>query len=223
MVILMKNYSIVHLDVNHIEEICQDIKEQYENGVSTCALFKMTLVPEGNPPVNKAKILCEKYKIFKKYFSEILSASAEIATDEAMITYVYTLIAIIKANEKTNSKFVVFGTDINSYSQGILCANKEVIKDIDVNGTAKLKETLKDIKIVTIFLRVPKEELRRRLENRIDKPSEGEIILRLNRFDYEESKISLYDYVLKNDNLEKTVGVIEEIIRQELKAEQESK
>ena len=38
-----------------------------------------------------------------------------------------------------------------------------------------------------------------------------------------ESKISLYDYVLKNDNLEKTVGVIEEIIRQELKAEQESK
>ena len=53
--------------------------------------------------------------------------------------------------------------------------------------------------------------------------SEQEIILRLNRFDYEESKISLYDYVLKNDNLEKTVGVIEEIIRQELKAEQESK
>ena len=58
-------YSIVLLDTDHIDEICQDIKEQYENGVSTCALFKMTLVPEGNPPVNKAKILCEKYKIFK--------------------------------------------------------------------------------------------------------------------------------------------------------------
>lgn len=90
-----------------------------------------------------------------------------------------------------------------------------VIKDIDVNGTEILKNTLKDIKIVTIFLRVPKEELRHRLENRIDKPSEGEIILRLNRFDYEESKISLYDYVLKNDNLEKAVNIIEEIIRQE--------
>ncbi len=57
--------------------------------------------------------------------------------------------------------------------------------------------------------------MRHRLENRIDKPSEGEIILRLNRFDYEESKISLYDYVLKNDNLEKAVNIIEEIIRQE--------
>ena len=78
---------------------------------------------------------------------------------------------------------------------------------------------LNDIKIVTIFLRVPKEELRRRLENRIDKPSEGEIILRLNRFDYEESKIGMYDYVLKNDDLEKTVGIIEEIIRQESKDE----
>ncbi len=90
-----------------------------------------------------------------------------------------------------------------------------VIKDIDVNGTEKLKEELKDIKIVTIFLRVPKEELRHRLENRVDKPSEGEIILRLNRFDYEESKIGIYDYVLRNNNLEKAVNIIEEIIRQE--------
>jgi guanylate kinase len=86
-------------------------------------------------------------------------------------------------------------------------------------GTEILKNTLKDIKIVTIFLRVPKEELRHRLENRIDKPSEGEIILRLNRFDYEESKIGMYDYVLKNDNLEKAVSIIEEIIRQESKEE----
>ena len=92
-----------------------------------------------------------------------------------------------------------------------------IIKDIDVNGTEKLKSTLKDIKIVTIYLRVPKEELRRRLENRIDKPSEGEIILRLNRFDYEESRIGMYDYVLKNDDLEKTVSIIEEIIKHESK------
>ena len=92
-----------------------------------------------------------------------------------------------------------------------------IIKDIDVNGTEALKNTLTDIKIVTIYLRVPKEELRRRLENRIDKPSEGEIILRLNRFDYEESRIGLYDYVLKNDDLEKTVSIIEEIIKHESK------
>lgn len=73
------------------------------------------------------------------------------------------------------------------------------------------------MKVVTIFLRVPKEELRRRLENRIDKPSEKEIQLRLNRFDYEESRIDLYDYVLKNDNLEKTVQIIMTIIENEYK------
>ena len=97
--------------------------------------------------------------------------------------------------------------------------NGIIIKDIDVNGTEILKNTLTDIKILTIFLRVPKEELRRRLENREDKPSEGEIILRLNRFDYEESRIGMYDYVLKNNDLEKTVNIIEEIIRQESKIE----
>ena len=43
-----------------------------------------------------------------------------------------------------------------------------------------------------------------------DQPKE--IKLRLNRFDYEESRINLYDYVLKNDNLEKTVQIISTII-----------
>ena len=95
-------------------------------------------------------------------------------------------------------------------------SGKIIVKDIDVNGTEHLKELLKqDTEIITIFLRVPKEELRKRLENRVDKPKEEEIILRLNRFDYEESKINLYDYVLKNNDLEKTVQIIQTIIENE--------
>ncbi len=97
---------------------------------------------------------------------------------------------------------------------------KIIVKDIDVNGTEHLKELLgQDTKIVTIFLRVPKEELRKRLESRIDKPSPAEIVLRLNRFDYEESRIDLYDYVLKNDDLEKTVQIIMTILENEKKLE----
>ena len=93
---------------------------------------------------------------------------------------------------------------------------KIIVKDIDVNGTENLVKLLeKDMKVVTIFLRVPKEELERRLKNRLDKPSPKEIKLRLNRFDYEESRINLYDYVLKNDNLEKTVQIISTIIKNE--------
>ena len=99
-------------------------------------------------------------------------------------------------------------------------SGKIIVKDIDVNGTEHLKELLgNDTKVVTIFLRVPKEELKHRLENRIDKPSPQEIILRLNRFDYEESRISLYDYVLKNNDLEKTVRIIMTIIENEEKLE----
>ena len=93
---------------------------------------------------------------------------------------------------------------------------KIIVKDIDVNGTEHLIEMLgKDTKIVTIFLRVPKEELKKRLEERVDKPSMKEVVLRLNRFDYEESRISLYDYVIKNNNLDKTVQIIMSIIENE--------
>ena len=82
---------------------------------------------------------------------------------------------------------------------------KIIVKDIDVNGTQHLIELLKqDTKVVTIFLRVPKDELQKRLESRIDKPSPKEIQLRLNRFDFEESKIGIYDYVIKNNDFYNT-------------------
>lgn len=93
---------------------------------------------------------------------------------------------------------------------------KIIVKDIEVNGVENLVKLLgNDTKIVTIFLKVPKEELRRRLENRIDKPSPKDIELRLNRLQYEESKIGIYDYVIKNNNLKKTVNIIMEIIKSE--------
>lgn len=97
---------------------------------------------------------------------------------------------------------------------------KIIVKDIEVNGTENLLKLLKyDIKIVTIFLKVPKEELRKRLKQRVEKASDKEIELRLNRFDYEESKIGIYDYVIKNDDLEKTVQIIMTIINNEYNLE----
>ena len=105
-----------------------------------------------------------------------------------------------------------------------IAIGKIIVKDIDVNGVENLINLLKkDTKVITIFLRVPKEILMKRLENRIDKPSLKEIRLRLNRFDYEESKIGLYDYVLKNNDLEKTVQIIMTIIENEVRLENEGK
>ena len=65
-----------------------------------------------------------------------------------------------------------------------------------------------------------KEELKRRLIERGDKLADIE--LRLNRLEYEESKIGLYDYVIKNDEFEKTVQIIMTIIENEKRIEEEN-
>lgn len=101
-------------------------------------------------------------------------------------------------------------------------SGKIIVKDIEVNGTENLIKLLKgDIKIVSIFLKVDAEELKRRLKLRGD--SEEDIKLRLSRLDYEESKIQLYDYVIKNDDFEKTVDIIISIIKNENRLEKTSK
>ena len=58
---------------------------------------------------------------------------------------------------------------------------KIIVKDIDVNGTEDLIQIFKDkVKVVTIFLKVPKNVLKARLENREPNPDLKEIQLRLN-------------------------------------------
>jgi len=59
-------YTIMPLNIAHVDEICEDIRQQYEQGIATCALFSMTLVPEGNPPVDKAAMMCAKYEVFRE-------------------------------------------------------------------------------------------------------------------------------------------------------------
>lgn len=101
-------------------------------------------------------------------------------------------------------------------------SGKIIVKDIEVNGTENLIKMLgNDTKLVTIFLKVDKEELKNRLINRGDNLSEADMQLRLSRLEYEESKISLYDYVIKNDDLEKTVQIIMTIIENEQRLEKE--
>lgn len=62
----LHTYSIMRLDIDHINEICEDIKKQTQNGISSCPLFCMTLTPEGTPAVNKAEILCQRYDLFRE-------------------------------------------------------------------------------------------------------------------------------------------------------------
>jgi len=107
-----------------------------------------------------------------------------------------------------------YGTS-KKFLQEKLQEGKIILKDIDVNGTENLLKLLKnEVKIITIFLRVSKEELLKRLNNREDHLPKEEIEMRLNRMEYEESKLYLYDYVIDNNNLDETIAKIEGIINE---------
>lgn len=57
----MYNYSIVKTNPTHLEEVSQDIIRQTREGITDLALFSLTLVPEGDPVINKAALEGEKY------------------------------------------------------------------------------------------------------------------------------------------------------------------
>ncbi len=66
----MYTYSIMPLDELHFDEICEDVRQQYKSGVSSCPMFKMTLVPEGNPVWDKVGPACKLYRRFKEVLSK---------------------------------------------------------------------------------------------------------------------------------------------------------
>lgn len=116
----------------------KDIYHVFENVVS--------YIPKENlENLNILKI--EKNKFDMDKFIQTVTENLDEAIDKNLVSVdmkqsELTPRLYIKSNEKTNAKFVVFGTDINSYSQGILCANKEVIKDMDVDmGDVEMSNT----------------------------------------------------------------------------------
>lgn len=66
----MYNYSIIPIFRNRISETVEDIRNQYRSSVADLALLKMTLTPEGNPPIDKASILCETYDAIRDGLAE---------------------------------------------------------------------------------------------------------------------------------------------------------
>lgn len=58
-------YSIMPLDTDHIDELCADIRTQYQNGICTCALFSMPLAPEGKAPMAKVTAMLDQYRMFR--------------------------------------------------------------------------------------------------------------------------------------------------------------
>ncbi len=66
----MISYSIIPLDTDHLEEICLDVKNQYEKGVADIALFSFKITPQGNPLVDLVGRYSEKYILFRDKLKE---------------------------------------------------------------------------------------------------------------------------------------------------------
>lgn len=105
-----------------------------------------------------------------------------------------------------------YGTSI-SYIQSRLDQGQHVIMDIEVQGAAQISS--RDIPYVKIFILPPSlQVLKQRLTDR-NTDSEDEIAQRLETAKKEITQIGEYDYLVINDDLDKAVTDIWEIIRAE--------
>lgn len=91
-------------------------------------------------------------------------------------------------------------------------AGEDVILEITVPGAAQVLKTCNNDDLVSIFIAPPSmEELRRRIVVRASEDEE-EIENRLKRSAYEFKEMTLYDYVIVNDDVDKAVSDIEAIL-----------
>lgn len=92
----------------------------------------------------------------------------------------------------------------------VIKSEKDYIKDIGVLGQKNMVNRLGNkVKIVSIYLDVPKQELIERLKLR----GEKEIEKRLARFDFENAHRPNYNLIIQNNDLDKTIQIIENLIK----------
>lgn len=102
-----------------------------------------------------------------------------------------------------------YGTP-RAYVEEQLCAGKNVILEIEIQGALKIKEKFPES--LLIFVTPPSaEELRRRLVNR-GTESADVIAKRLARATEESEGIEAYDYIVVNDDLEVCVEELHHLV-----------
>ena len=67
----MYSYSIMNDLAGHEEEICLDIKRQYDGKIADLALFSVAITPENTPPIPKAKNFVDKYTVYRDKLAEM--------------------------------------------------------------------------------------------------------------------------------------------------------
>ncbi len=106
-----------------------------------------------------------------------------------------------------------YGTSRDELEQA-LKSQDDVLLEVDVHGALRVKESFKD-RCVLIFIAPPRsDELKSRLWKR-GAESAADIEHRLKRVSEESGMTSSYDFCVINDDLDKSVGLIECVIKAE--------
>ncbi len=96
----------------------------------------------------------------------------------------------------------------------LLAQGRDVLFDIDYQGTQQIRARARD-DVATVFILPPSmRELRARLERRAEDRPEV-IARRLDAARNEITRWTLYDYVLVNDDLQRTLGDVTAILAAE--------
>ena len=113
----------------------------------------------------------------------------------------------IKQNEFIEYEFIhnnFYGSS-KTILQEFLEQDKIILKDFGIEGAQNISSKLNNLTpVIKIFLTTSKKELKRRLKNR----NEKQIKLRLKRYNKEQKEMFKFDYLIYNNDLEKTKNLI---------------
>lgn len=140
--------------LNEFEEE-YDVKESYvKRGYEFVDMYEVfqnisKYIPNENlETLNILKIEKDKFDM-EKFIDDITKNLDEAINKDLVETNMkksdLTPRLFVKSEEVTNTKYIVFATDISTYSRGALCANREEIEDLDVDMGDIEISTTKDV------------------------------------------------------------------------------
>jgi len=91
----------------------------------------------------------------------------------------------------------------------IIDSGRIAVRDCDILGLHAIKQEYGDI-VTSIFLTAPKEEIRKRMLSRNEKPEDME--MRLKDYDVYVENAKYFDFVIENMDMEETISKILDIL-----------
>ena len=179
----------------------------------------LLIVLSGPSGVGKGTVCKELIKYFNAWFS--VSATTRGKRDGEIEGQDYFFVSKEEFEQKIkDNQFLEYATYNNNYYGTLkskinekLNENIDVFAEIEVNGAKNIKNIYKDS--ILIYILPPSlKELEERLRGR-NTENEQTIINRMNITKEEIKQIDIYDYAVVNDNLEKTIEKVKNIIESE--------